>query len=325
MPKKVTPIFLFSLPRSGSTLMLKVLSAHEKIASVSEPYLLLPFCYATKKQGVFAEYSHILSSRAINNVIDNLPNKKKDFNRYLSEFSGNIYSGLCHNNETFFLDKTPVYSYIINDIYELFPDAKFIFLFRNPVQVYASVLTSLVKNRLKKLYRWYGQQLKGPKLLAEGYQLIGSKAFMLKYEDFVVRPEAELERLFTYLELDFDPTVLQRFLHEDLKGGMGDRIGVNTYNKISHQSLNKWKKTFNTAVRKKLLLNYFKSIDDVFFEVTQYDKTATIEEIKNLKISYGIKNIRDITDYAICNAIVRSNLHIIKSPAYKWAKEMYVN
>lgn len=325
MPKTVTPIFLFSLPRSGSTLTLKVLSAHEKIASVSEPYLLLPFCYASKKEGVFAEYNHILSSRAINNIVENLPNKKQEYNQYLAEFSKNIYSALCLNEESYFLDKTPIYSFIIKDIYELFPDAKFIFLFRNPVQVFASVMTSLIDNKLMKLYRWDGQLIKGPKLLAEGYKMIGDKAIMLKYEDFVVDTASELKRLFNYLELDFDPTIIDTFIHEDLRGGMGDRIGVNTYQNISYKSLEKWKKVINTAYRKKILLNYYSNLDDIFFEVTQYDKTATLEEIRKLSVSYGLRNLRDMTDYLISHSVTKSKMHLITSPSYKWAKDMYVS
>ena len=38
-----SPIFLFSLPRSGSTLLQRVLMSHKDIASVAEPWLMLPF------------------------------------------------------------------------------------------------------------------------------------------------------------------------------------------------------------------------------------------------------------------------------------------
>ena len=38
----VTPVFIFSLPRSGSTLTQRVLTAHDGVASAAEPWVLLP-------------------------------------------------------------------------------------------------------------------------------------------------------------------------------------------------------------------------------------------------------------------------------------------
>src|SRR5919107_2181016 len=41
-----TPLFLLSLPRSGSTLAQRILAAHGGIATTSEPWILLPYLYA---------------------------------------------------------------------------------------------------------------------------------------------------------------------------------------------------------------------------------------------------------------------------------------
>lgn len=54
----ITPLFLFSLPRSGSTLAQRMLAAHPAVATVTEPWILLPFLYARKEEGVYAEYRH---------------------------------------------------------------------------------------------------------------------------------------------------------------------------------------------------------------------------------------------------------------------------
>ena len=49
-----SPIFIFSLPRAGSTLLQRVLMGHPEIASIAEPWLLLPLMYVQKEHGVLA-------------------------------------------------------------------------------------------------------------------------------------------------------------------------------------------------------------------------------------------------------------------------------
>jgi hypothetical protein len=45
MSARPTPLFLLSLPRSGSTLAQRILAAHGGIATTSEPWILLPYLY----------------------------------------------------------------------------------------------------------------------------------------------------------------------------------------------------------------------------------------------------------------------------------------
>ena len=44
-------IFLISLPRSGSTLLQKMLTVSPEIYSVAEPWLMLPLAFMLKKEG----------------------------------------------------------------------------------------------------------------------------------------------------------------------------------------------------------------------------------------------------------------------------------
>ncbi|MBT8101022.1 MAG: sulfotransferase, partial [Gammaproteobacteria bacterium] len=50
------PVFLLSLPRSGSTLLQRMLMTHPAISSVPEPWLLLPIFYPRRTSGHSAEY-----------------------------------------------------------------------------------------------------------------------------------------------------------------------------------------------------------------------------------------------------------------------------
>ena len=74
-----SPIFIFSLPRAGSTLLQRVLMAHKDISSVAEPWILLPNVYTTKDKGTLSEYASTVSYKGVSDFINNLPNKKNDY------------------------------------------------------------------------------------------------------------------------------------------------------------------------------------------------------------------------------------------------------
>ena len=88
-----SPIFLFSLPRAGSTLLQRVLMSHKDVASVAEPWLMLPFSYAYKREGILTEYAHSVSYAAFEDFIGNLPNKEDDYYNALRNFAFTIYAG----------------------------------------------------------------------------------------------------------------------------------------------------------------------------------------------------------------------------------------
>ena len=67
------PLFLLCLPRSGSTLVQRVLASHAEIATVSEPWLLLPLLYSIREHGIRAEYWHQTAAQAIADFIEELP------------------------------------------------------------------------------------------------------------------------------------------------------------------------------------------------------------------------------------------------------------
>ncbi|WP_198265488.1 sulfotransferase family protein [sulfur-oxidizing endosymbiont of Gigantopelta aegis] len=250
------PIFLFSLPRSGSTLLQKVLMSHHAIASTAEPWLLLPHLYAHREIGVLAEYGHQISYSAVNEFINGLENKRSDYYDALGEFLGGLYEKQCSKNEKYFLDKTPRYYNIIPEIHEVFPDAKFIFLFRNPVHIMSSMMNTWSKGNLKYLYAFERDLKQGPRLLSEGYELLKNKSYALRYEDFVKDPKKITKEICEYLEIKFDISMLDDFSHQNTEGNIliGDTTGEQSF--ISEKSLHKWKNTFDSTFRKKVAYKY---------------------------------------------------------------------
>jgi len=196
-------IFIFSLPRSGSTLLQRLLMKHPEICSVSEPWLLLPLAYTLPEHGAqTAPYNYQLAQRAIKDMVQALPNKEVDYYKEVSQFVSRLYQGLCHNNEAYFLDKTPRYYLIINFIETLFPDAKFIFLFRNPMAILSSVINTWSEGRLGQLHQNHVDLYEGPKLLLKGRQRLEHKSIQISYEKLVSYPIESVNNILEYLGLD---------------------------------------------------------------------------------------------------------------------------
>jgi Sulfotransferase family len=75
----IRPIFLFSISRSGSTLVQRIIAAHDGVATASEPWLLLPHAYTLRPQGIDAEYVHPLLVTAIEDFAQSLPKGGDDY------------------------------------------------------------------------------------------------------------------------------------------------------------------------------------------------------------------------------------------------------
>ena len=278
-------IFLISLPRSGSTLLQKMLTVNPEVHSIAEPWLLLPFAYMIQKEGTRSIYSHRTCFYAIEDFIDNLPNKADDFNAALEAFTISLYSKTISDKKVkYFIDKTPRYYLILPFLAEVFTNAKFIFLFRNPLSVLSSILTTWMNNKMITS-RHYVDLYKGPHLLSEGFNLLKDRSIAVNYADMVVSPEAELQKICSFLEINYSKDMAVRFSNVDLIGRMGDQVGINKTETVSVSSLGKWKTVLNTRYRKWLAKRYIKQIGDntlTYFGTSIHEMTSEINSITDL-------------------------------------------
>jgi hypothetical protein len=254
--RTVTPIFLFSLPRSGSTLVQRVLSNHQEISTISEPWLLLPFIYATRDEGVLSEYWHTASSMAIREFIDHMPNGTADYEGQLKIFIQNLYQLVSSDDSSYFLDKTPHYHAIAEDIVRIFPNAIFILLLRNPLSVAASINTRFGSSSWS-LHRRRFDLYDGLENLLNLKHKYEDRLCIVHYEKLAGEyASAEWERIFAALNLKFDESFLFSIPKDVVQGQMGDKEGVLKYNDISSQSINRWVDVFKNPLRKRWANNY---------------------------------------------------------------------
>ncbi len=292
-------IFLISLPRSGSTLLQKMLTTSPYIYSTSEPWLMLPQLFILQKEGLRTTYGHETFMYAIEDFIRQLPNGYQDYYDSLQEFAISLYGKVEHDaHAQYFLDKTPRYYLIMQSLLKIFPNAKFILLFRNPLEVFASILRTWFENRFF-IYKNSIDIFQGPHLLAAGLELLKDRCIAVQYGDLIDAPDEELNRICTYLNISYTDSMVDQYSNVEFRGIMGDPEKARAYATISKEPILKWKKTFNTHYRKWFAKLYVRRLGDETlsaFNTSINDLLADIDSIKELEPG----SIRDAWDHMNC-------------------------
>ena len=218
----IQPIFLLSISRTGSTLIQRIVGAHEGVATVSEPWLLLPHAYTLRPAGIDAEYVHPLLVAAIEDFSAELPRGREDYLEEMRDFALRLYAKAAGDAATHFLDKTPPYCLVAEEIMRLFPEGKFVFLWRNPLSVLASMIDTWGP--------WHPTFMSSdlfiglPRLVA-AFESHREGVYAARFEDLVGGDEAHWRALMGYLGIEFDPASLTSFAEVELNGRMGDPTG----------------------------------------------------------------------------------------------------
>lgn len=294
---------------------------HPQIKSVAEPWLLLPLVYNRKMEGTLTSYSHELSCLAQKDFVSALPGGEDSYNHLLSKFILELYAKQCSNDEMYFLDKTPRYYHIIPEIAKMFPDAKFIFLFRNPVHVFSSILRTWCEDRLKYLHFYELDIYEGPKALSRGSELLKEKAYLINYEALVDRPDFFVREICDYLDIDYSEALLQNFSGQVMTGRMGDPTGFKEYQTVSSASLDKWKLSFRTHFRQALLRKYVEKLGAKTLELQRYSQKDILEEVDTIEISDSL-SIQDRVDLLRSNATKKLKVNLFFKQNFEWCRNV---
>ncbi|MFT6043762.1 MAG: hypothetical protein ACI8TV_001182 [Porticoccaceae bacterium] len=264
MSATLTPVFLFSLPRSGSTLLQRVIASHPKVDTVAEPWTLLPLLSVFDEDISRSKYGHSLLVEAVDDLCHHLDNGVDDYYLAVRAFAQSIYAAASNKESAeYFLDKTPRYHLVADKIIEAFPDARFIILWRNPLATLGSRIHSY--GHVWRPYNYDVDLKEGLKSLVKASQLHKDKVHTVCYEQLMISPQKTLEALFDYIGLKFDVSSIEAFRGVDISGQMGDKTGINSYEGLSQEPLSKWKSTLASPVRKWWARSYlnFLGADDL--------------------------------------------------------------
>ena len=183
-------IFIISQPKAGSTLLQRILAGHPDIQTSAETWLMLHPTYGLRSRGIKSNFNSNWASTGVREFLDNYADGESTYRAGIRSFAKTIYGHVLEkNSKRFFLDKTPRYTMIIDELYELFPAAKYILLFRNPLSILKSELHTFVNGDWKILSEFRPDLVDAPDRLIAARDTLGSSAFEVKYEKLVTNPD----------------------------------------------------------------------------------------------------------------------------------------
>ncbi|MFB2879618.1 sulfotransferase [Floridanema aerugineum] len=277
-------IFLISQPRAGSTLTQRILGTHREIYTLSEPWIMLHPLYAMRRDGYQAEYSIQNSKRAMDNFLNLHPEGEDAYFQAVRQMNLHLYEGLLQTSgKRYFLDKTPRYYYIVPELYRTFPEAKYILLLRNPLAILCSIFNTFIQDNWWRIQYYQGDLLRAPSLIAKGMLDLQNNSLVLQYENLLLNPEIEIERVCNFLNVPFDAGIISYGDSEAEKWQFGDRSMIYQENKPMNQNGDRWQENLQNPIIWQSANNYLEFLGKDLLANLGYSYTKLKEILEKQK------------------------------------------
>jgi len=215
------PFFIVGRGRSGTTLVRLLLDAHPAVAAPPEGQFIISLRnkYAKArwdKDKLLSFYSDLWLEERLDDWNLDKEKLKQDL---LARGSKASFPDLCmmvyahyalssgKEGVTILGDKNPIYARFINELIGLFPNSKFIHVtrdYRDNILSYQRAKFD-ANNTSSLAYRWkkYNEEI-----LKYG-ERYPDKFILVRHEDLLTNPIHHLERICSFLGVDFDPLMLE--------------------------------------------------------------------------------------------------------------------
>lgn len=247
-------VFLLGLPRSGTTLLSHLLDGHPQITSPPEPWVMLAVHSLGEVHPLHPANSALLG-QAFADFTGSL-----DLQRAQRAFIANLYNDfLTKAGKSIFVDKTPRYVQLPIWLADLFPDAKFIVLKRNPFAVAASLKTTWNFALLPELEKVRSELVfdfvLGPSALNRLLVHCPARVRICRYEDLVSAPDLHFPDLLEFIGVERRPPLISKALLVSRQGRMGDTKIFET-DRVHTNSLETWQQV--------LTIEEMQAVHDIF-------------------------------------------------------------
>ncbi len=225
--KKNRMIFLTTPMRSGSSLLSRMLSAHPEIEMSYDTVNYFRFCYqrydpisqSDNARRLVEDMSFRLGNRFnicldVNICLDML---EKTLPNY-----GNLYWAILktifpNHNKTYLGDKESMAWTRIPSFLDMFPDGKAIIIVRDPRDVVNSFKHTTIAKGNDYLIALF-DVLDAINHAIRFSSRIPNSVMMVRFEMLKTQPEIEMRRLCQFLDINFDPAMLDEHAYTDHSG-----------------------------------------------------------------------------------------------------------
>lgn len=236
-------IFVIGPPRSGSTLLARMIGSHSLVYGRAEPHLLTPLAHL----GFYAKvdkapYDAVLAAESVRAFVADLPHQEQDYIDACRAYSDTLYLRMLATRpaKQFFLDKTPAYALVLDFIARIYPASRYVVLTRHPLAVFSSYAESFFNGDYDAAHQYNPILERYVPAIAAFLRTRPAPLVHIVYERLVADPDAHLRDIFTFIGIPHEPAAIEYGRHEHDAGGLGDPIGVKKHSRPTTASVDKW-------------------------------------------------------------------------------------
>lgn len=286
--KKIEPLFIIGVGRSGTSLLQSMLNAHSEITFPPETHFIRFYLsgkqdYKNTKSKIIKDQNLLKLGVPLTKVLENSNDLEHFYINLLDHYR-------LVKKKKYIGDKDPKNVEYLKTIKRLFPDSIIIHIYRDP----RSVIASRIKADWSK-DKPFWQQLLAYKAHLSYARKIGTRYFKryveIKYENLVLNPRIELTKVTNELGLNYETGMLQ-YYNSSKEIVRENEIGwkENLFNPIMQENINKWENELtknqiriieNVCTNEMRELGYNKSMKQSFFYGIKYFPIRLLIQILN--------------------------------------------
>jgi hypothetical protein len=238
-------VFAIGPPRSGTTLLARMIGAHSQVFAPAEPHLLTPLAHLGYYERVeAAPYDPVISQAAIRELVSALPGGERDYLAALRACTDALYARLLEGSGArLLLDKTPAYALVLDFALKLYPKARYVVLVRNPFAIWSSYVDSFFDGDHEAAHRFNPILERYVPAIARFLREAKAPIARVCYEELVAEPERRMRELCPFLGLDFEPGMVEygeAGPNRAAARGLGDPVTVARETRPTTRSLARW-------------------------------------------------------------------------------------
>lgn len=229
---KQSPVFVVGFPRSGTTLVEQMLDAHPALQSMDE-------------RPLFNNLNDQLEEFGVRVPQDLHKLTQADCNELRKGYMVMACAKIERNWQAQLVDKNPMNMLWLPLLYRMFPHARIVRVLRHPCDVlisnymqnYRSPVTIAMSTSLERLAQAYAIAMRH---WQHHFTMLKPSVLVLRYEDLVADPEAQVARLGDYLGLQDPAPMLQFHQHARSKRFIGTPSYTQVLEPIHRQRIGRW-------------------------------------------------------------------------------------
>jgi len=285
-------LFVIGPPRSGTTLLMRMLSSHSAIYSRAEPHLLTPLAHLGYYDTVdAAPFDHLQAAQAAREFVADLPRGEHDYLDACRAYVDVLYGRMLAargKGKPLFLDKTPANALILPFVSKLYPQARCVVLTRHPAAVFSSYANSFFDGDYEAARRFNPILNRYVPAMARFLRERPMPLIQVQYEQLVQRPEAEMCRVLDFLGVPFEPGVIEYGEHEHDSKGLGDPLTVDKHTRPVTASVEKWARELAQVPAKlQLVREMVATIDDADLETWGFPRATLFDPVAAAARQHG--------------------------------------